>query len=166
MAAVDTEKLKGDKKIPSRILIKRMWKYVKSEWLSLFFALLIIVVGIGIDVLVPLLMRDITNNLQSESPELKIIIMLAVGYLVLSIVTYVLAYFQAMVLQKAGQRIVYKLSVFIDINLHAGNSLATHIVNCDNRLTLNTAHHNIHIVRSRIRVNIHVDSFFNISGFR
>ena len=109
MAVVDTEKLKGDKKIPLNIMIKRMWKYVKAEWLSLFFALLIIVVGIGVDILVPLLMRDITNNLQSDNPELKIIIMLSVGYLGLSIITYVLAYFQAMVLQKAGQRIVYKL---------------------------------------------------------
>ena len=109
MAEVDTEKLKGDKKIPLKIMVGRMWKYVKSEWLSLVFAILIIIVGIGIDILVPLLMRDITNNLQSDNPELKIIIMLAVGYLILSIITYVLAYFQAMVLQKAGQRIVYKL---------------------------------------------------------
>ena len=109
MAEVDTEKLKGDKKIPPKIMMRRMWRYVKSEWLSLVFAILIIIVGIAIDILVPLLMRDITNNLQSDNPELKIIIMLAIGYLVLSIITYVLAYFQAMVLQKAGQRIVYRL---------------------------------------------------------
>ena len=109
MAEVDTERLKGDKKIPPKIMMGRLWKYVKGEWLSLLFAILIIIVGIAIDILVPLLMRDITNNLQSDNPELKIIIMLAVGYLILSIITYVLAYFQSMVLQKAGQRIVYKL---------------------------------------------------------
>ena len=109
MAEVDLEKLKGDKKIPLKIMMKRMWGYVKSEWLSLVFALLIIVVAIAIDVVVPLLMKEVTNNLQSPSPELKVIIMLAVGYFGLSVITYTLSYFQAMVLQKAGQRIVYKL---------------------------------------------------------
>ena len=109
MAEVDLEKLKGDKKIPLKIMIKRMWGYVKSEWLSLFFALLIIVVAIAVDVVVPLLMAQVTNNLQSDNPELKVIIMLAVGYFGLSVITYTLSYFQAMVLQKAGQRIVYKL---------------------------------------------------------
>ncbi len=109
MAEVDLEKLKGDKKIPLKIMIKRMWGYVKSEWLSLFFALLIIVVAIAVDIVVPLLMAQVTNNLQSDNPELKVIIMLAVGYFGLSVITYTLSYFQAMVLQKAGQRIVYKL---------------------------------------------------------
>ena len=105
----DLMKLKGDKHIPRRIMLKRTWKYVKSEWVSLLFAFLIILFSVSLDIVLPILMRDLTNNLQSPDPTLRIIIILAVGYFLLSLLSQGCVYFEAMILQKAGQRIVYKL---------------------------------------------------------
>ena len=105
----DLMKLKGDKHIPRRIMLKRTWKYVKSEWVSLLFAFLIILFSVSLDIVLPILMRDLTNNLQSTDPTLRIIIILAVGYFLLSLLSQGCVYFEAMILQKAGQRIVYKL---------------------------------------------------------
>ena len=106
----DFEKLKGDKKLPRSVMIKRTWAYVKPEWPSLLVAFLLVIVGVAIDIAFPLFMQFLTNTLQKPSNEtLKIIVMIAVGELVLSIIFQIITYVEAMILQKAGQRIVLKL---------------------------------------------------------
>ena len=103
------EKLKGDKKIPFRIMVKRTFGYVKKEWLSFLFAAFLILLNVTLDIAFPLFMRDLTNNLQSPNISLQIILTIAIGYFILSIFSQVFAYLLAMILQKAGQRIVYGL---------------------------------------------------------
>ena len=106
----DLEKLKGDKKIPLRIMLKRTSKYVKSEWLSLLFAGLLIILNVGFDIIFPLIMKELTDNLQTPGENtLRIVIFIVVGWLILSLVSQGLVYLEAMILQKAGQRIVYRL---------------------------------------------------------
>ena len=110
--AEDIEKLKGDKKIPFRIMVKRCAKYVKSEWLSLLFASFLIVLNVGFDILFPLFMKQLTDNLQTPTENtLRIVLYIAIGFLIMSIVSQGLMYLEAMILQKAGQRIVYKLRI-------------------------------------------------------
>ena len=109
--ANDMEKLKGDKKIPIHIMFKRTMKYLKKEWLSFLLAGLLIVVNVGLDIVFPLFMRDLTNNLQSPDISMKIILFIAIGYFVLGVISQGFAYLEAMILQKAGQRIVYRLRV-------------------------------------------------------
>ena len=103
------EKLKGDKKIPFRIMVKRTFGYVKKEWLSFLLAAFLILLNVTLDIAFPLFMRDLTNNLQSPNISLQIILTIAIGYFILSIFSQVFAYLLAMILQKAGQRIVYSL---------------------------------------------------------
>ena len=103
------EKLKGDKKIPFRIMVKRTFGYVKKEWLSFLFAAFLILLNVTLDIAFPLFMRDLTNNLQSPNISLQIILTIAIGYFILSVFSQVFAYLLAMILQKAGQRIVYGL---------------------------------------------------------
>ncbi len=105
----DKEKLKGDKHIPLKVMLKRTTKYLRPEWLSFLFAALLVLLNVGIDIVLPILFQHLTNNLQSPDISLKIILMITGGYLLLSILGQVFAYFEAMILQKAGQRIVYKL---------------------------------------------------------
>ncbi len=109
--ANDMEKLKGDKKIPIHIMFKRTMKYLKKEWLSFLLAGLLIIVNVGLDIVFPLFMRDLTNNLQSPDISMKIILFIAIGYFVLGVISQGFAYLEAMILQKAGQRIVYRLRV-------------------------------------------------------
>ncbi len=109
MAAEDIEKLKGDKKIPRTVMLKRTMKYLKKEWLSFVLASLLIIANVGLDIIFPLFMQQLTNNLQSPDISMKIILMIALGFFGLSVISQVFHYFLSMILQKAGTRIVYRL---------------------------------------------------------
>ena len=105
----DLAKLKGDKPIPRKVMIKRIWKYAKPELFSIIFALVLVFLNVAIDIIFPIMMARLTDNLQSPDISMKIILMIAFGYFGLSIFSFIFAYFEAMILQKAGQRIVYSL---------------------------------------------------------
>ena len=107
----DIMKLKGDKKIPLKVMMKRTWKYVKPELWSLIIASILILINVGIDIALPLFMSTLTNNLNSVDRSLKVVIFIAVGYFSLSLISFIFTYIESMILQKAGQRIVYKLRV-------------------------------------------------------
>ena len=88
MASEDLDKLKGDRKLPRKILFKRTWQYVKKEWVSFLFAFLLVFVGVAIDIVFPLFMQHLTNTLQNPTDQtLKIILMIAIGQVVLDIRT-------------------------------------------------------------------------------
>lgn len=105
----DLEKLKGDKRLPRLVMLKRTMKYLKSEWWSFLLAGLLIIINVGLDIVFPLFMKGLTDNLQSADISIKIILMIAIGYVGLGIISQVFAYFEAMILQRAGQRVVYSL---------------------------------------------------------
>lgn len=105
----DIDALKGDKPIPHKILLKRIFKYVKPELSRFILACFFILINVGIDVIFPLFLKQITNELKTDNPALWFILLLAGGYLVLTIISQVFLYFESMILQKSGQRIIYKL---------------------------------------------------------
>ena len=105
----DNEKLFGDKKIPSRIMIKRLWHYIGPEWKSFAFAFFLILLNVGLDVVLPLFFRQFTNVIAEMSTVFSYIVGLTIGYFSLSIVSQLLIYFESMILQKTGQKIVYQL---------------------------------------------------------
>ena len=106
----EIEKLKGDKKIPRSVMLKRTLKYVRPEWPSLLLASILVLVSVGVEILYPLFMQQLTNTLQTPTDKTtKIIIMITVGYFTLGVILQIATYFEAMILQKAGTRVVYKL---------------------------------------------------------
>ena len=110
--ASDNDKLKGDHKLPFGIKLKRTLHYLKPQWWRFLIAFLLIIISVGFDVLFPMLMSMITNELQSNEvghPVWNVILMIALGYLVLVIFNQLVLYFESMILQKAGQSIVYNL---------------------------------------------------------
>ena len=110
MAETDFEKLKGDKKIPARILYSRAFHYLKKELLAIIIALILILINVGVDIYLPTLIGDITNELSNvTSNTLSYIGMFAGGYLVLAVVGQSFMLLEAIILNKAGQRIVYRL---------------------------------------------------------
>ena len=120
-------------------------------------AFILIIINVGIDVVLPLFLRYTTDILGSEteslpdflkdliayyggvSPSLKILLGLSFGFLLLSIISQVLIYFESMILQKAGQRIVYKLRMEVfehienmsqnQFNMMPVGSLVTRVAN-------------------------------------
>lgn len=105
----ELEKLMGDKKIPIKVLFKRTFYYVKPELPRFLFALLLILINVGIDVVLPLIISKITTNLKSDYLDLILILVLVVGYFLLSLINQAFLYFESMILQKAGQKIIYNL---------------------------------------------------------
>ena len=137
--ADDTEKLFGDKKIPTKVMIKRLAHYVLPEWKSFLVAFILIILNVGLDVVMPLFLKEFTDKLGNIDTTLAFIIGLAAGYFALSFVTQILIYFESMILQKTGQRIVYKLRMEVfehiehmsqnQFNIMPVGSLVTRVAN-------------------------------------
>ena len=68
----DLEMMIGDKKIPTRILFKRMVKYVKPEWAHFLLAFIFLAINVAFNIAFPYLMGKLTDNLQSPSISLKV----------------------------------------------------------------------------------------------
>ena len=109
MAEEDNEKLFGDKKIPLKVMFKRLMHYILPEWKAFAVAFLLIIINVAIDVALPLALRYTTDELGKASPSLSFIINLTIGWFALSVISQIIIYFESMILQKTGQRIVYKL---------------------------------------------------------
>ena len=105
----EKEALFGDKKIPNKVLFKRIFKYVKPEWASFLVAFILLAINVAFDMVFPLVLSYFTDGIKTGDINLRIIIFIAVGYLGLSLFNTVIMYFEAMVLQKAGQKIIYNL---------------------------------------------------------
>ena len=139
MAEEDNEKLFGDKKIPLKVMFKRLVHYILPEWKAFAVAFLLIIINVAIDVALPLALRYTTDELGKASPSLSFIINLTVGWFALSVISQIIIYFESMILQKTGQRIVYKLRMEVfehienmsqnQFNIMPVGSLVTRVAN-------------------------------------
>ena len=146
--ADDNEKLFGDQKIPAKKMFKRLAHYILPEWKSFLLAFVLIIINVGLDVVLPLVIKEFTAAIEDEATPfsqfipangLTYIIILAVGYFAICVVNQVLIYFESMTLQKTGQRIVYKLRMEVfehienmsqnQFNMMPVGSLVTRVAN-------------------------------------
>ena len=58
--ADDNEKLFGDQKIPAKKMIKRLAHYILPEWKSFLLAFILIIINVGLDVVLPLVIKEFT----------------------------------------------------------------------------------------------------------
>ena len=72
-----------------------------------------------LDLYLPIVLQGILNHFESENISLNYIITNSIIYLVIAIVSVGLIYFESMILQKAGQRIILKLRM--DVFTHITN---------------------------------------------
>lgn len=105
------QKLRGDKKMKFKDILKRSWPYLKTEKRAVIVSLLLIVLSTAINIVLPLLTKRFVKELDTviESDTWRIVVGIVVGYAFLSVITQVITYFQSMTLNKAGERIVYKM---------------------------------------------------------
>ena len=102
-------KLKGDHKLPMSTMLKRTFYYIKPQLWRFVLAFALIFAQVGFDVIFPMFMKEITNELQTENPVWSYILGFGLGYLGLVVVGQIVLYFESMILQKAGQTIIYNL---------------------------------------------------------
>ena len=135
----DNELLFGNHKIKSSVMMKRLLSYIRPEWKSFLFSFVLIILNVGFDVITPLFIKEFTNVIADTDITLAYIMGLSIGYFLVSFISQVLIYFESMLLQKAGQRIVYKLRMEVfehienmsqnQFNIMPVGSLVTRVAN-------------------------------------
>lgn len=105
-----------DRNMKDGELIKRLLVYAKPYWKNFLIVCLVMIFSISFDILSPLIIGWI-EELIKEDFEMKMIIIMVTCYAVLLIVSLICSYFQAIILQKTGQKIISKLreDLFIHI---------------------------------------------------
>ena len=105
----ELEALKGDKKLPLSVLIKRTLKYIKPEKNSFILALVLVFLNVFLDSISPLFVSKITDELVEVNINIKFVLTLCLLSLLVSVFNQLFLYIESMVLQKCGQRIIYRL---------------------------------------------------------
>lgn len=105
----ENEMLKGDKKLPLNVLIKRNLEYVKDEKKTFILAFTLLIVTVIVDVILPLFLSQATNELKAANMKYFNILILAISYLIISVINQGMIYVECMLLQRAGQKIIYNL---------------------------------------------------------
>ena len=109
--ALKKQKEEGDdreRKLTDKELIVRLLQYAKPHWKSFALCLLIMVFSVVYDVLSPLLMKKVQDLIAGEF-ELKELYLLVGLYASILVVSVICTYFQAMILQRTGQKILSKI---------------------------------------------------------
>ena len=104
-----------DRHMDDKEIIKRLMQYAKPFWKDFVLVLLIMLVSIGYDIVSPLLIGHIQGTIKSNF-ELSYLFTLVAVYAGILIISMICTYFQAMILQKTGQKILSSLR--LDIFTH------------------------------------------------
>lgn len=105
----ELEKLKGDKKLPLSVILRRTLKYIRPEIISFISALLLIGLNAFLDIVSPLLTRSITDELVKDNINMHFIVNLAILMFVIVALNQIFLFIESMILQRCGQRIIYRL---------------------------------------------------------
>ena len=105
----ELEKLKGDAHIPAKDMFSRIYRYLKPEMGKFVGAMLLILLNVVLDIILPLFVSRITNNLKSDGINVEFIVGMAVAYLAIGVFNQAFLVWESMLLQKAGQNIIYTL---------------------------------------------------------
>jgi len=133
-----------ERKISDKELIARLLQYASPYWKNFALCLLIMLFSVVYDVLSPWLMGQIQNLIKADF-ELKDLYLMVGLYASILLVSVVCTYFQAMILQKTGQKILsqIRLDTFTRIeqlsheqlnNIPVGK-LVTRVTNDPNRIS-------------------------------
>lgn len=105
----ELEKLKGDVHISTKDMFSRIYRYLKPEMTRFVGAMLLILLNVVLDIILPLFVSQITNNLKSDGINVEFIVGMAVAYLAIGVFNQAFFVWESMLLQKAGQNIIYTL---------------------------------------------------------
>ncbi len=133
-----------ERKLSDKELIGRLLQYAKPYWKNFVLCLLIMLFSVVYDVLSPWIMGQIQDIIKADF-ELKELYLMVGMYAGILLVSVVCTYFQAMILQKTGQKILSKirLDTFTRIeqlsheqlnNIPVGK-LVTRVTNDPNRIS-------------------------------
>ena len=121
----DEMQLKGDKKLGVGVVLRRTLAYVRPELKNFILAFVMIIFHVALDIILPLFIGQITTLLQKDTIVFSNVLLLVIAYFLIGLVNQVLLYFESMLLQRTGQKIIYNLrmEVFEHIENMSQNQL-------------------------------------------
>ena len=97
------------RKMKDSVIIKRLLKYTKPFVWKFVLVLVLMLFVVIMDVLTPLLLGEVLERLGDDVINIGNIIIMIIGYIILLLLAYGGGYFQAIMLQKIGQSILYDI---------------------------------------------------------
>ncbi len=97
-----------DRNMPDSEIMRRLIKYARPYWKSFLAVLVIMIVSIAYDIVSPIIVGDIEELIQGGF-ELQTLFVYVAVYASILIVSMVCTYFQSIILQKTGQKILSAL---------------------------------------------------------
>ncbi len=131
-------------KVNDAKLLRRLFKYAKGEELKFALAIVLMIISVGLNFAVPILMGKAVGVLESDDVVFSNLIIIVIAFAVSLVVSSVVVYIQSILLQKTGQKIIYKVreDVFSHIQKFSANQfnnipigkLVTRVTNDTNTL--------------------------------
>ncbi len=103
------EEIGFDRHMEDRVIIRRLMVYARPYWGSFLLVLAIMLVSIVYDLVSPLIMADIVDLVGKEGFQLRQLFIRVGLYAAILVVSMVCTYFQSIILQKTGQKILSNL---------------------------------------------------------
>lgn len=103
--------------LSDKVIMSRLMKYMKGHYKTFFIAFGLMVIAVVLDLLMPLLIEQALIELGEDVINFSKIIYIVAIYAVILLATYIIQYVQAIMLQKMGQQVMYKVreDVFVAI---------------------------------------------------
>lgn len=98
-------------------ILLRLLKYMKGHVLTIVIAFILMIVAVVLDVCLPNIVIKIIEELTSKTAQFSKVLSLVIVYGIVMLSVYVLQYIQSIMLQKMGQKVMYKIrqDVFVAI---------------------------------------------------
>lgn len=98
-------------------ILLRLLTYMKGHVLTIVIAFILMVVAVVLDVCLPNIVIKIVEELTKKDAQFSAVLFLVIIYGVIMLTVYVLQYVQSIMLQKMGQKVMYKIrqEVFVAI---------------------------------------------------
>ena len=104
-----TTKLDLERKIPNRILFKKLFKYLKPHLKFLFLALALVLISVICMLYIPLYYREAIQILSQDDMTFHAILMVVLKMAGLLLASSASGFIEAMTLQRMGQKIIYNV---------------------------------------------------------
>ena len=105
------ESMGFERNISDKEIVKRLLAYAKPYWKKFVFVLFLMAFSIAYDIISPLLIGKIQGIIKEDGFQLSYLFAMIGLYAGILIISLVCTYFQAIILQKVGQRIISDLRI-------------------------------------------------------
>ncbi len=147
-----------DRNMKDGEILRRLLAYAKPHWKSFVFVGLLMLFSIAYDIISPMLVGDIEGLVKEAGFELSDLYIRIAIYASILILSMISSYFQAIVLQKTGQKILSRIreDVFVHIeslsheqlNMIPVGKLVTRVTNDTNAISMMFTHILVNLIKN------------------